>query len=295
MKYAACKKCAESVGMVNIMGNILMILIKGYMGVVGRSKGLIADAIHSSADLLATIIMIIGMKISENESDERYPYGYGKAEYIVAILIYIFLFVIGVYIVYEGAISIIYKHIVNPCLTAAWGAFFSIAINELMFRQSVCAGTQINSPSMVAKAWESRSDVYSSIAVLIGILGSKMGFHFMDPLAAIIVGVIIIKICIEMIKDSVLNLMDKAPDDEILDMVNKSLEKITSISGIKNIFGREVGRYYEFQIDLYVEPNITVSQGEIIKREVKQVLSNTIERQLVIKVRLLTEKKGESE
>ncbi|MBF0396301.1 MAG: cation transporter [Desulfobacterales bacterium] len=295
MKYAVCKKCAKSVGMVNIMGNILMILIKGYMGVVGRSKGLIADAIHSSADLLATIIMIIGMKISENESDEKYPYGYGKAEYIVAILIYIFLFAIGVYIVYEGAISIIYKHAVNPCLTAAWGAFFSIAINELMFRQSVCAGTQINSPSMVAKAWESRSDVYSSIAVLIGILGVKMGFHFMDPLAAIIVGVIILKICIEMIKDSILNLMDKAPEDEVLDTVHKALGKITSISGIKNIFGREIGRYYEFQLDLYVNPNVTVSQGEEIKAEVKQALAGVVDRQLVIKVRLLTEKKGEYE
>ncbi len=71
MKYKTCEKCAQSVGTVNVIGNILMILIKGYMGVVGGSKGLIADAIHSSADLLATIVMILGLKISGREKDEK--------------------------------------------------------------------------------------------------------------------------------------------------------------------------------------------------------------------------------
>ena len=92
MKHAACKKCAQKVGVVNIIGNILMVCIKGYMGVAGRSKGLIADAIHSSADLLATIVMIIGLRISDKKTDTKHPYGYGKAEYIVSIVIYLFLF-----------------------------------------------------------------------------------------------------------------------------------------------------------------------------------------------------------
>ena len=98
MKYKSCAKCAKSVGTVNIIGNILMILIKGYLGVVGRSKGLIADAIHSSADLLATIIMVIGMRISEKEKNDEYPYGFGKAEYIVSIVIYLFLFFVGSFV-----------------------------------------------------------------------------------------------------------------------------------------------------------------------------------------------------
>jgi len=92
MKYTACEKCATSVGTINIIGNILMIFLKAYLGVVGRSKGMIADAIHSCADLLATIVMIIGMRISGKEANEKYPYGYGKAEYVVAVIIYLFLF-----------------------------------------------------------------------------------------------------------------------------------------------------------------------------------------------------------
>lgn len=286
MKYRACRKCADSVGIVNIVGNILMILIKGYMGVVGQSRGLIADAVHSCADLLATLVMIIGLKLSDRNEDADYPYGYGKVEYIVSIIIYLFLMAIASFIIYEGVLSIIQGRKVVICWSAAWGAIIAIVINELMFRQSVCAGTQINSPSMVAKAWESRSDVYASIAVLIGIIGAKMGFHFMDPLAAAVVGVIILKICVEYIRESSLNLLDKAPEEEVLDNAKKAVESVETVSGIKNIFARELGQYMEFETELYVPAETSVSQGEIIKNDVKRAIAASIDRKTIVKVRL---------
>ncbi|MBF0228350.1 MAG: cation transporter [Desulfamplus sp.] len=282
----ACEKCAQRVGVVNIIGNILMICIKGYLGVAGRSKGLIADAIHSSADLLATIIMIIGLRISDKEIDNKYPYGYGKAEYIVSICIYLFLFGIGSFIIYNGVWTIVEGRIVNPCLSAAWGAIFSIVINELMFRQSICAGKHINSPSMQAKAWESRSDVYSSVAVLIGIIGAKLGFHWMDPLAAVIVGVIILKICIEQVKDAVFNLMDKAYDEDYIDDINQSLNNMENIAGIKKVVARELGPILEFEINLYVMPDTTVAIGESIKREAHNIIKAIVDRKSTVKVRL---------
>lgn len=287
MKYKACEICAKNVGVVNIVGNMLMILIKAYMGFVGQSKGLIADAIHSSADLLATIVMIIGIRISDKKEDEDYPYGYGKAEYIVSIIIYVFLFLVGIYIVYEGVMTIVLNKVVNPSLLAVWGAIFSIAINELMFRQSLCAGTQVNRPSMVAKAWESRSDVYSSIAVLGGILGAKMGFHFMDPLAAIVVGIIILKISVEMVKESIGNLLDRAFEDESIQTLHAALEKLKDVLAVREILAREMGRYLEIEIDLVVPADISVGTGERIKQEVKNMVSNLMDRQSTIKVRLL--------
>ena len=285
MKYKACEKCAQTVGTVNVIGNTLMILIKGYLGVVGGSKGLIADAIHSSADLFATIVMILGLKISGRKKDEDYPYGYGKAEYLVAIVIYLFLLVIGLYILYDGSMAILEGRRVTPCLSAAWGAVFSIAINELMFRQSLCVGTQTNSPSIVAKAWESRSDVLSSVAVLVGILGAKMGFHFMDPLAAIAVGIIILRICVVMLKDAVVNLMDIVPEI-MTDEVRQALSGVKDITGVKDIHAREVGQEVELDISLYVDENTTVSQGERIKEEAKKLAAGLMDRRSTIKVGL---------
>ncbi len=285
MRHAACEKCAQSVGKVNIIGNIMMIVIKGYLGVVGGSKGLIADAIHSSADLLATIVMILGLKISSRKRDAKYPYGYGKAEYLVAIVIYLFLFIIGIYILYDGALAILEGRRVTPCLSAAWGAIFSIAINELMFRQSVCAGTQINSPSITAKAWESRSDVLSSIAVLIGILGAKMGFHFMDPLAAVAVGVIILRICIVMIKEAIFKLMDSMPEIT-LDDIRRDLAALKNIAGVKKLNAREIGQELELEVALYIPDGVTVSQGEKIKKEAKKLIGSKMDRRSIIKVGL---------
>jgi cation diffusion facilitator family transporter len=288
MKYAACEKCAKSVGTINIFGNILMILLKAYLGVVGRSKGMIADAIHSCADLLATIVMIIGMRISGKKANEEYPYGYGKAEYVVAVIIYIFLFVIAIYLIYDGIRAILEGREIVPCFSAFWGGIFSIAINELMFRQTLCVGTQINSPSMIAKAWESRSDVYSSIAVVIGILGAKLGFHWMDPLAAVAVGLIILKICVEYIKDSLLNLMDRAPDEELLEQVSKSLARVKNIRGVRKIYAREVGNMPEFEIELDVPEDMTVAQGEGVKREAERVVIRQMENGAKVLVRLCT-------
>jgi cation diffusion facilitator family transporter len=288
MKYRACAKCAKSVGAVNVVGNILMIVLKAYMGVVGGSKGLIADAIHSCADLLATIVMIIGLNISSRKRDEKYPYGYGKAEHIVAVIIYLFLLVIASYILFDGIRAIVEGRRNVPCMVAVWGAVFSIVINELMFRHSVCAGTQTNSPSIAAKAWESRSDVYSSVAVVIGIMGAKMGLYFMDPLAAILVGVIIFKICIEMMKEAVLNLMDKTPEEINIPSLHKRLwEKLKDLAiNINAIRVREVGGAYEFDIEVNVPDSITVSDGEGIKRKIQQLISSMVEEESIVEVRL---------
>ena len=286
MKYAACEKCSRSVGMVNVLGNILMIALKGYLGVVGGSKGLIAEAIHSCTDLLATIVMILGLRISAKEANERYPYGYGKAEYLVAACIYLFLLVIGCYIIYEGVFVIMAGHWTVPCLTAAWGAIFSIGINELMFRQSLCVGAQINSPAMIAKAWESRSDVYSSLGVLIGIVGSKFGLHFMDPLAATLVGVLIVKICVEYLNEAFLNLMDKAPGDTVLKDIRKRVGAIGGIADVKDIYARELGKSLELEVELSVPGGTTVDEGEMIKRETRRVVTDHLGRNADVHVRL---------
>jgi len=289
VKHAACKKCIASVGNVNIMGNILMIALKGYLGVVGGSKGLIADAIHSCADLLATIVMIIGLKISSKKKNHQYPYGYGKAEHVVAIVIYLFLFGIAGYIIYEGVLAIMEGRLVIPCTVAAWGAVLSIFINELMFRLTYCAGSQANSPAMIAKAWETRTDVYSSIAVVIGILGARIGFHFMDPLAAVIVGLLILKTCVEMTREAALALMDRVPEGFSIDALQKIIaERIQDIVvDIVDIKVRDLGPDLEYFIKAMVPDCISVAEAENVKNQIRKNVSELEERKTIVVIQLL--------
>jgi len=286
MKYKACESCARSVGLVNVAGNIMMIVIKAYLGVVGGSMGLIADAVHSVADLLATFVMMFGLKLSAKEPNERYPDGFGKSEYMIAICIYIFLFCIGLFIMHDGYITIVEKRPVHPCWFALWGAFFAIAINELMFRQSVCAGNQLNSPSMIAKAWESRSDVYASIAVLIGIIGAMMGYSFMDPLAAFIVGVIILKLCIESIYESVLKLIDQVPEGEFAEEIGKAVDGVESVVSVGKVLARELGPVLELKVWLNVPGGLSVAQGEAVKANAEAAIRKTITRTARITIKL---------
>ncbi|VEN74103.1 putative Magnetosome membrane protein MamB, Co/Zn/Cd cation transporter. Cation diffusion facilitator family [Candidatus Desulfarcum epimagneticum] len=289
MKHNACKKCIDSVGNVNVIGNVLMIALKGYLGVVGGSKGLIADAIHSCADLLATIVMIIGLKISNRETSREYPYGYGKAEHVVAIVIYIFLFVIAGYIIYEGVLAIIEGREIVPCAIAAWGAVLSIFINELMFRLTHCAGTQANSPAIVAKAWETRTDVYSSIAVVIGIIGARLGFHFMDPLAAVVVGLLIFRTCVEMTREAVLSLMDRIPEGFSVDELQKRIAaRIQDIVvDIVDVKVRDLGPDLEYIVKAMVPDCISIAEAEKVKDEIRRDVSELEERKTVVVVQLL--------
>ncbi len=289
MKHKACKKCIAYVGNVNIIGNVLMIALKGYLGVVGGSKGLIADAIHSCADLLATIVMIIGLKISSRKKNNRYPYGFGKSEHLVAIVIYIFLFVIGGYIIYGGMFAIVDGIMVIPCKIAALGAVLSILINELMFRYTYCAGTQASSPAMIAKAWETRTDVYSSIAVVIGIIGARLGFHFMDPLAAVVVGILIVKTCFEMTMEAVLALMDKVPEGFRIDKVKKSIINLLQdiVVDIVDLKIRDLGADLEYTIKVSVPDCLTVAEGEKIKDEICRKIKGLEEREVSVIVQLV--------
>ena len=133
---------------------------------------------------------------------------------------------------------------------------------------------------------ESRSDVYASIAVVIGILGAKLGFHWMDPLGAIVVGLMILRMCIEMIYDAVQNLMDRAPEEEILQEAAMALSRMESIESIKNIQAREVGTMLEFQVELNVSEDVTVAAGESIKKKAKQAIIKQLGKEAIVQVRL---------
>jgi len=142
MRYAACEKCAHSVGTVNVLGNVFLMVIKAYLGIVGRSTALIADAIHSGADLIASMMLVLGLRISRKPSNNRYPWGYGKVEFLVAIVIYTSLICAGFIIFIDALECIVNNEEVNPSAIALVGALLSIVVNELMYRQSICAGNR---------------------------------------------------------------------------------------------------------------------------------------------------------
>jgi cation diffusion facilitator family transporter len=277
-RYQACEACAASVGTINIAICLLMMLLKGYLGIVGGSRALLADAIHSSADLLSAMMMVFGLRIAGRPADERYSYGYGKIEYLMSILIYALLFCVGVIIIIEALFCIIHQERVDPSAATFGGALISIIVCELMFRQGVCAGTQLNSPSMVANAWEKRTDAITSIAVLFGILGAKLGFPFLDPLAAIVVGGFILKFSVGMLSSSVKQLLDRALAKEIIEGIRRSVALVPGVRGVAQIRSREMGHGAWVDIEVLVDGEALLEDVHRLKDAVRRAVNKVIER-----------------
>ncbi|MBF0360313.1 MAG: cation transporter [Oligoflexia bacterium] len=279
MKHKACEKCVDSLGWTNVGGNSFIALVKMYLGFVGGSTALFADGIHSFGDVAGSITMLLGLKVAKNSHSNRFPYGFGKFEYIAASVIYVLLFLIGIYIFINAIHIILLKHPINPDMVTIIGALISLAANELMYRQSICAGNQLNSPSMIANAHEKRADVWSSLAVLIGIIGSKMGFHFLDPLMALVVSFFIFNICITMTYQSIKGLMDSALPKKDRETILQEIDKYSTEVELKNLRTREIGQKVSIEIEAKVKANMILENLDMIKFKLREEIMKKIERE----------------
>jgi len=285
-RFRACKKCADSVAPINLVMNTFLMILKGYLGVVGRSSALVADAIHSGADVVAAIMLIFGLRISRRPSDKEYPYGYGKIEFLVAILIYTSLICAGIFILADAVSAIVHKQCYSPSFFTLWGAIISIIVNEVMFRQSVCAGKQIKSPSMIANAYEKRADAVSSLAVFVGIMGAKMGCHIMDCVAAVVVAFYILKSSAEMIWEAIKGLLDGSLDEALVSTIRNSALSVPGVMSIEKLRTREIGQTAWIDLEVRVEGSHSIGTMEATKKAVKDAVAHGIQRQSKIVVYL---------
>lgn len=284
LRFRACASCAESVGMLNVVANIFLTILKAYLGVVGGSAALVADAIHSLADVISAIMLVVGLQVAGRQADSSYPYGYGKVEFLVAVVIYTSLLLAAFLIFGDAIYCILQKECVNPSVVTLFGAIISIAVNEVMFRQSVCVGTQLKSPSMVANAWEKRSDAISSVAVLLGITGAKLGYHCLDPAAAIVVAVYIFKGSVDNITEAFRGLLDRSLSTEIVAGIREAASKVQGVSSISALRTREIGQMAWIDIEVQVDGDLSVEEVLEIKQAVEKAVKCACERQAMVAV-----------
>lgn len=281
-----CNKCLTTITMVNVVGNSFLIIIKAYLGIIGGSKALFADAIHSLGDLLASFMMFVALKVADKPKSKEYQYGRGKVEYITALLVSGFLFVLGVYILIDGVRDIYNGRFVAPHLVTAWGALISIVVNEIMARQGQCLDVRFNKPAIAAIALESRVDTFSSAAVLAGIIGAKISFPILDSITAVIVAIIILKSSADMCMESVTKLMDLSLGDEKIAEIRKVVLGVAGVSGVGSILTREIGSMAEVDITVLVDKDRKVEQFDEVKTAVARVVRSKLDFDGEISVRL---------
>lgn len=211
------EKTAMRVSFVSIVVNIALSIFKLIAGIVAHSGAMVSDAMHSASDVFSTIVVIIGIKLSGKKSDKDHPYGHERMECVAAIVLASILAVTGLGIGYSALSTIAagnYAQLKAPGMLAVIAAIVSIAVKEGMYWYTIINAKRIDSSALAADAWHHRSDAMSSVGALAGIVGARMGYAVLDPVASLIICLLIEKAAYDIFKDAVDKMVDKACDDD---------------------------------------------------------------------------------
>lgn len=264
-------KIALKVSITTIVGNTILTIIKLLAGIFANSSAMISDAIHTMSDVLTTIIAMIGVSISNREDDDSHQYGHERLECIASLLLSMILFITGFEIGLKGIEVLIknnYDNILIPGVFAIVAAIISIIAKEIMYQYTIRAAKKIKSNALRADAWHHRSDALSSVGALTGIFLSRLGYSFFDPLASVLIAILICKVAIEIFLDATNKLVDKSCSDEKLEEIKKLVLKQKGVLGIDEIKTRIFGEKVYVDIEIAADGEKTLNETHDIAEKV---------------------------
>lgn len=272
------KKIAMRVSVVSIIVNVALSLFKLLAGIFAASGAMISDAIHSASDVFSTFIVIIGVNISAKKADNEHQYGHERLECVASIILAVILAETGIGIGISGLDKIFagnYESLEIPGLLALIAAVVSIAVKEWMFWYTRAAAKKINSGALMADAWHHRSDALSSIGAFIGILGARLGFPILDPIASVVICVFIVKAAFDIFKDAIDKMIDKSCDKETVDKIAAVIREQDGVEGIDDLKTRLFGTKIYVDVDISADGNITLTQAHQIAEDVHTSIEQT--------------------
>ena len=265
------RKIANKVSFITIIGNALLALFKLMAGIIANSSAMLSDAIHSASDIFSTIVVIIGIKMASKKADKEHPYGHERLECVAAILLSVVLFITGLGIGTESLKTILsrnYTKIVVPGILALVAAIVSIVMKEGMYWYTRYYAKKIDSGALMADAWHHRSDAFSSVGALIGIVGARLGFPIMDSIASLVIFVFIIKAAIDIFKDAMDKMIDRSCDEETENQIYACVLNNKGVRGVDMLHTRIFGNKIYVDIEIQVDASYTLKKAHGIAKEV---------------------------
>ena len=259
--------------------NFLLLIVKFLAGIIGRSAAMVADAVHSLSDFVTDIIVILFVRISGKPEDEGHDYGHGKYETLATAIIGIILFFVGVGILVNGTTSVIDtlngKPLAPPSILALIVAGVSIITKEALYQYTVIKGEHLNSQALTANAWHHRSDAFSSIGTLAGIggaicLGEK--WRVLDPIAAIVVSLFIMKVSIKLLKPCVDELLERSLPAETENKILDIILSFSEVSSPHHLRTRRIGNNIAIEVHIRMDGNISLLDAHTLASKIEQRL-----------------------
>lgn len=252
--------------------NLGMSLAKGTVGTVSGSTAMVADAIHSLADAFTDVFAYFMLKICVIEPDENHPYGHMKFETAGTLIMSLILGIVAISIGYSAILNLWTGHTPHISYLALGVTILSIVLNEFLYFYTKRLGVKAKSQILIANAWHHRTDSLSSLAVLIGLTMSLMGYSAFDTIAALFVTALLLKISYDIGIEAFHDLVDAAIDPSFLERLTESILSHDGVIGISSLRARRVSDQAYADVNIEVDPMISVSEGHTIAESLEQSL-----------------------
>lgn len=274
------EKQIYKVTLVGSVGNLALLIFKLIAGVLGHSSAMIADAIHSLSDFVTDIVVLIFVRISVKPQDASHDYGHGKFETVATFLVGLALMMAAIGIIEPGVRKLILwwngAELEAPGWIALWAALLSIVVKELLYQFTVRKGKKLNSQVMVANAWHHRSDALSSVGAAIGIGGAiwlGQRWTMLDPLASVVVGLMLVKVAWELLKTSMAELTEGSLSEETEQEIIKLICSVPNVQEPHNLRTRRIGNHIAIEAHIRMDGNLSLNeaheQATAVERKLK--------------------------
>lgn len=254
------------VTLVGSAGNVALLTFKFIAGVMGHSSAMIADAVHSLSDFITDVIVLAFVHVSARPQDESHDYGHGKYETLASFIIAMALLAVAMVIIVSGIAKVIDwaggKQLAAPGWLALAAAVISIIVKEILYRYTVFSGKKLDSQALIANAWHHRSDAISSVGTMVGIGGAILlgnRWTVLDPLASIVVGAILVKVAINLLRSSVNELTEHSLPGDVEKEIEDIICSFPDVQEPHNLRTRRIGNRFAIEAHVRMDGNLTLT------------------------------------
>lgn len=261
----AAKRCTW----VSVVVNLVLTVAQVIVGLLAASQALVADGIHSLSDLLSDFAVLLAFQYSRKAPDADHPYGHQRFENAASLVVGALLLAVGVGMLWSAGSKVLAPAaIAQVDRVALWVALFTLAAKEGLFRYLLAVARRLRSSLLEANAWHSRSDAASSLVVAIGIGGNLLGFGLLDPIAALLVGLMVIKMGWEFLWNAMHDLTDHAASEQETRAIEQEIRAVPGVMGVHDLRTRRTGDMILVDVHLEIDGNLSVREGHEIADEV---------------------------
>ena len=258
-------RAAQRVTWVSVVVNVVLSIAQIAIGLLSHAQSLVADGFHSLSDLVADLMVLLANFHSRHPADKSHPYGHHRIETAASLGLGLILAATGAAILWSAAVRL--QHLDElPAVAplALWTALATLAAKEGLFRYMLAVAERLRSPMLVANAWHARSDAASSLVVAAGIAGSMAGYRFLDPVAAILVGFMILRMGIRFTYQAMQELVDTALTDDEVERIRTTLRTTPGVVDLHELRTRRMAHQVLADAHIQVDGRISVSEGHRI-------------------------------